>query len=549
MSKLPSVTAQQQSKSSIPSQFLHATDQGGDVGVVKSLLELEERFGIPDVENEHVSFGSLGPMPTNHIEYQTEHAEQTLSLKFHGSSPSDLPKDILTDIQSHLLMNPSAAFFEGAIRPGCTHLSLRIRAREGKEADQLRSLATESLATNLAKVWRSHSKTLFRGMEVQMGGSVTHVGSDGSSFTVRSLPEMLVFPSVVESLPMTEFEIVMDDVDLQGRTIAAFCRQNGKYLTTSIVHDEDKDFELLEETTDPDSLIDDDMDMRLEADATLILENDVDSSLEGSLEDDTARSCSAESSRSVSGRNSIGSDDTMDRHESDFVGESRRLVRVLGLTPGSCEIELMVDSVLTAPVSVLVLPTNEHVMDARRLLDGSTRAQSAGFIRDAGMVVRHVFSPESLISSDLPTVQRLAVKTCEWAMESRSTHLVRILQEALPPENACCEAADPTHSPVFGGNDHSDTTFGHAGHSKSKPFVDDELHLAFPASMAMNPGKLYDSYELEAERAIVQELCEEVSRLSFEEKKTLRGMNSWMSVAAQLIFGVGLFVLASSGHA
>ena len=193
----------------------------------------------------------------------------------------------------------------------------------------------------------------------------------------------------------------------------------------------------------------------------------------------------------------------------------------------------MVDGVLTPPIAVLVLPSDECVSEARIMLKGLPKGQVTDFIRDAGLVLRHVCTPETLLPSDLPMIRGLAVKTCEWAMERRSLELLRILQTALPPENACCGGSDPTVDEIED-----------AMPLDSKPAALnklEELNMAYPT------GKLYESYqsyEMEMERAIVKALCDGVSRLGVEEKKTLQEGQSWKNIAFQVVAGLCLVGLA-----
>ena len=468
-------------------------------------------------------------------QYQTGYFEQTLALKFHGSSPSDLPKDILTDVQRHLSINPMEAFCEGTVRPGCTHVSLRVRVQEGEEADELRSLETESLANAITKTWRNETRALSKGMEVQWAGSCTHVGSNGSSFTVRAMPEISVSPSVVQSGMQVELEVLVDGIDMYGMSVAAFCRQNGKYLTTMIVPEDmddsfegsaEEDSEWTEEVGDVDNI-------EGVQDAVQMMATTQEVDVDSGLEDDTASSCGAASSRSISGRESITSHDTIERGGSGVSQESYRRVRVIGLVPGSFEMELVIDNALTAPASVLALPTSNDVADAMRLLHGATRAQETAFVRDAGMVVRHVYSPKSLLPSDLPMIQRLAAKTCEWAMERQSSHLIHILQEALHPGNAYC-------------GDRGDFLRNAHGAALSDKIDDDHLDMTYPPDLKVLSSRLCETYELEAERAIVQELCAEISQLGVDEKRTLVDGNGWKNAVLQVVIGAALVILASS---
>ncbi len=504
------------------------------------LSELDDLFGDPlhvpyDVSKAVPSCQTGWTMPDeavrSELESQSEYSEHTLGVKFHGSSPKDLPKDMLPDIQRILSIDPMDAFFEGTVRPGCTHISLRIRVQEGEVADKLRSLGTEHLAKALSTTWRNETRALSKGMEVQWDGSCTHVGSGGSSsFTVRALPEISVCPAVVQSGMEVEFDVVMDDTDLHGMSVAAFCRQNGHYLSSMIVPENLDDFVEDWEVENSKSTynIEDDVEEGVEDDV-----EGVNGGFEGgqmmmNQEDDDTSSCGAASPLSISAGVSITSDDTIERC-AGLIQESRIRVRVIGLVPGSFEVELAIDNALTAPASLLALPTSDDVADARRLLRYVTRAQATAFARDAGMVVRHVFSPESLLPSDLPMIQRLAVKTCEWAMERRSSHLVRILQEALPAENACCGGvSESTHGPDMSGQ------------------IDGNLlSMAYPPDSKMLSTRLMETYELEAERAIVRELCTEISQLDVDEKSALVGANGWKNAILQVVAGATLVILCA----
>ncbi len=458
--------------------------------------------------------------------YETEFLEQTLSLKLHAATPEDLPSSLLSDIQLQLpSVDAETTWCEGAVRPGCSHVSLRMRVKEGKDADRLRKMHVEQLTAGLAKTW-SGRKCLSKGMEVQMGSSVTHLGSSGSMFTLSALPKLSASPSlqVARSGPRAELEVVIEDVDLNNKTFAVFCRQNGTYLTASVAYDVQHDGDGINVCGDG--------------------EDNSDGDVEGhhgvwdAQEDDGASICSTESDRSVSGANSVGSEPSMMSQLSAFRGESRRLVRVLGLAPGSCELELMVDGVLTQPIAVLVLPSDECVSEARIMLKGLPEGQVTDFIRDAGLVVRHVCTPESLLPSDLPMIRGLAVKTCEWAMERRSLELLRILQTALPPENACCGGSDPIVDEI---EDAMPLDSKPAALSKLE-----ELNMAYPTGKLYESYGSYGSYEMEMERAIVKALCDGVSRLGVEEKKTLQEGQSWKNVACQVAAGICLVVLAST---
>ena len=510
--------------------------------VCQSLEELEREFGPPDTEPLLAGFEIADAHP-----YRSEYIEQTLSLKFHGATPDELCPSLLSDIQHQLpSVNPETSWYEGAIRPGCTHVSVRMRFEKGEEDEvaRMKSVLTERLAAGLSASWRGRP-FLSKGMEVQMGNSVTHVASGGSSFTMHALPHMSVHPHVVRSGDKVEFDIVIDGIDLEDKMVAVLCRQNGRYLTTSIVFEDGNNGEDVEKSGE-------NLGENVEAFAAGGSDESgfgaADHDEEGVPEDDTASFCSTESSRSVSGRNSIGSEGTMERNGSGFFGTSRRLVSVLGLAPGSCEIEVMVDNALTAPASVLVLPTDECVHDARRILEGMGSRHSKAFINDAGLVVRSVYSPNSLNPSDMPLIQRLAIRTCDWTMERRSSHLVRILQEALPPENECCGYPGRLDDEIESYED----GMPHFESKKGASYRLDELDMGHPTRSPMTPmmpSKLYQSYEtyeMETEGSIVQSLCDGVFRLTIEEKQSLREGDGWRNVAWQLAVGFGLILLASN---
>ena len=493
--------SQRRSKSATPSDEVGVKPDFVETGLTQVGLT-GKGFAEADLIKNELPLCNMGEFQS---EYQSEYAEQTLSLKFHSGTPIDLPQDILVDLQHQF---PTSCWHEGSIRAGCTYLSVRMRVKKGAHEDELKVLS-ESLALNLSKAWRGHS-SLSKGMEVQVRGSVTHVSSNGSFFTINSLPEVSVAPHVVQSGVPGEFEVIVNNVDLRGRSVVAFCRQNGKYLTTSIVNNGDDDQGDGNVGPDHDDLdVDDGQQDTLEC---------------GECSDSDSR-CSSESSRSVSGRNSICSADTVERRYSESLEEPRLLVRVLGLVPGSCEIELMVDNVLSSPSPVLVLPSVESVQESRILFHG----REEGFIRDAGLVVRHVCSPETLQPADLPMVEHLAVLTTKFAMERRSTHLVRILQEALPPENACCglphEEADEIQD-VYAAVEKPPTS---------------ELNMAYPNGIIPK-----SSYEIDTEQMIFEELCTGVSRLGVDDQRHLTEGTGWKNLAYQVLCGLGLVVLATN---
>jgi hypothetical protein len=422
------------------------------------------------------------PEDDSTMEYKSEFTEATISLKFHHGTPEDLPVNLFMDLPL-----PESTWCEGSIRPGCTHLSVRVRVSCEDDAASIRSLNSESLALMLCKKWKD-TQCVQKGIDVQLGTSMTHVARDGSSFTMDALPHLTLTPSVVPSSTPVDFIIGSSGLNLQGRTLIAFCRQNGRYLTTSIVGDGetlwDSESDEGEQPSDSDS--------------------------------NTA------SSRSVS--HSVGSYSTSEQPNYPQHGESKVVARVFGLEPGSCEVELMVDNALTTSRQVLVLPTSESILEAKRIIP----LGGEDLIRDVGLVVRHVCSTTARPSADLPMIQKLAVSTTNFAMEHCCYHLVRILQEALPPSEGCCSKRD------------TDVLGNHLIVTSSTRDKIKQSQMAFSSEIL---GKM--SYETRADCDYVAQLVAETSRLEPNIKQRFLAGSSWKNLAFQLLSGIALILLVS----
>ena len=74
---------------------------------------------------------------------------------------------------------------------------------------------------------------------------------------------------------------------------------------------------------------------------------------------------------------------------------------------------------------------------------------------------------------------------------------------------------------------------------------DNLLSMAYPPDSKMLSTRLCETYELEAERAIVRELFTEISQLDVDEKSALVGANGWKNAILQVVVGATLVILCA----
>lgn len=102
------------------------------------------------------------------------------------------------------------------------------------------------------------------------------------------------------------------------------------------------------------------------------------------------------------------------------------------------------------------------------------------------------------------------------------------------------------------GLDRGQTVSGHAAHPKLSESKEaaiaalNSVDMAYPPELKTLSTRLCETYELEAERAVVQEICAEISPLDVDEKRTLLDASSWKSASLQVVLGAILVILTSS---
>jgi hypothetical protein len=165
--------------------------------------------------------------------YKGVEIEFQLSVKFQSGTPEDLPPNILDDISSTI---PSMNSIEGSIRPGCTHVSMNVRMDKTDYVKFVKATSVRDLAGYLYSKWRG-LKSLSKGFQVQINDVSAHLSSEGSHVMTCSSPLQIssISPCVVESDVPAVIDIVGQHID--GSKMVAFCRQNGRYLTTTVLAD------------------------------------------------------------------------------------------------------------------------------------------------------------------------------------------------------------------------------------------------------------------------------------------------------------------------
>lgn len=419
-----------------------------------------------------VDFSLFASDPNMKDIYKGAEVEFQFSIKFQSGTPDDLPPNLLDDISSSI---PSMNHIEGSIRPGCTHVSMTIRMDRNGYEKFVGATSVGDLASYLYSKWRG-LKSVSKGFQAQMDDTSAHFSSDGSHVMTCSSPLQITSIStcVVESDIPSVINVVGQRID--GSKLVAFCRQNGRYLTTTVLADSDS-----EDTMD-----------------------DYDS-------DSTASTGSSLSSSSVSYQFSDTSDDVGARLDLQSA-EQHRYIKILGLTPGVCEIELMQDNMVSQSIPLLVLPCAKSVEEARRML---AKQASKDLIRDIGMVIRHVCSKEPFPNHMIPSIERLALATISYCMEHRAINLVSLLQRALPEENGQCLC-----NQVKGGNESVEIQDIHMNPNQKRKFK--------PAGLNMN-------YRM------INDLSKKVAEMNVHtEAQDLK----WKSIVGQIIIGIGLIFLA-----
>lgn len=328
--------------------------------------------------------------------YKSEDVEFQLSLKFQNGSPEDLPGNLLDDIAGSI---PSISWIEGSIRPGCTHVATSIRMNRDDYNQFIKTKPIMTLAGDFYSKWRG-LKSLSKGFQMQINDCSAQLTSDGSHVITRSSLSKIISisPCVIESDAPAVVEVVGQFID--SPKLVAFCRQNGKYLTTTLLADVDSE-------DDSDAYDSDDSNM---SDASSL------------------------SSNSVSYQYSDTSEDFGTRPDI-YTVYHKRSIKILGLRPGVCEIELLHDNMLTESVPVLALPSAKSVEEARSIIAQQKDVEGCkSLIRDIGMVVRHACSIEPLPNHMILLVRQIASRTITYCMEHRANHLVGLLQMALREE-------------------------------------------------------------------------------------------------------------------
>ena len=442
--------------------------------------EISNKIGseksLRDIMINSVDYSFLASDPNMKDIYKGEDVEFHLSFKFQNGSPEDLPRTILDDIASVI---PSISLIEGSIRPGCTYLSMTVRMSRGDYEDFTTATSIKDFAGSFFSKWRG-LKILSKGFQVQMNNCSAQFTSDGSHVITRSSSLRIV--SMSSNVVQSDFPAVIDLVgqNVDKSKLVAYCRQNGKYLTTTILADSDSEDEFIDYDSDSSNFTE----------------------------------TSSLSSSSVSYQYSDISEDLGVRTDLHSM-EQKITIKVLGLTPGLCEIEFMQDNILTESLPILVLPSSKSVEEAEAIVaDYGHTAGCKDFIRDVGMVIRHVCGEEPL-PEHAPMVQHLASRTISYCMEKRSIHLVSLLQMALPEDNGQCLCNQR--------RDRNDQ-----GEMSSMPKTFNQKGKFEPCVHTMN-------YRL------LNGLNKRVSEL---EMHTNDHDLKWKSILGQILIGVGLIFLA-----
>jgi hypothetical protein len=403
--------------------------------------------------------------------YKGVEIEFQLSVKFQSGTPEDLPPNILDDISSTI---PSMNSIEGSIRPGCTHVSMNVRMDKTDYVKFVKATSVRDLAGYLYSKWRG-LKSLSKGFQVQINDVSAHLSSEGSHVMTCSSPLQIssISPCVVESDVPAVIDIVGQHID--GSKMVAFCRQNGRYLTTTVL-------------ADPYS--EDSMD-----------------------EYDSDSTASSLSSSSVSYQYSEKSEDIGARADAHS-DEQHRCIKILGLTPGVCEIELMQDNMLTQSIPLLVLPSAKSVEEARVMLAKHTTG-SKDLMRDIGMIIRHVCSDEPFPSHMIPSIERLAQATISYCMEQRSINLVSLLQRALPEDQGRCLC--------------------NQGRRENESAEIEDI------PMNSNQKGKFETDVLAMNYRMINDLSKKVTKMNVHTKEQDL---KWKSILAQIVIGIGLIFLA-----
>lgn len=317
--------------------------------------------------------------------YKAEEVQVDLGLKFEGRTPSDLPINIVDDILNEM---PSTGWIEGSVRPGCTHVTATLRLKRQDYGKVVSSDQEFALQNAFEKLWNG-TKGITGGLKVRvpvLGLSKQPVSMSCCCARMQPGPVTVDFYGH----------------DIHDPMMVAFCRQNGKYLTTTILG------------SDCESIVDD--------------------FSEEELSDDSEVS-DAGSHRSI-----------LDKYPESVQSEDgcalqRKSVQILGLDVGSCEIDLVLEDSVMHSFSLLILPPSAvgAEEEIQRLTAGNrSEPWVKNFTRDVGMVLRHLYGRDPLAECHLEMIQRLASQTVEYCLERSSVELARLLQPAIPEKDSVC---------------------------------------------------------------------------------------------------------------
>lgn len=346
-------------------------------------------------------------------EYSPEYKEMHLSIKFQEGTPSDLPESLYDDL---LLEVPAVADVVGAIRPGCTHLTTSIRIPAEVHAEFMSSTKPYDMARRLHKKW-FQSKSLSKGFEVQIEQHATQVTSDGSHVMDRhALPSPLsLFPCCVSS---TKDACLVDVLghDIKDSKFVAMCRQNGRYLTTTMLMDESWNDSVFKHV--PRSHTSDDE------------TSHGGDSLGSSLESRGSSSICVTDGFDKYDQSDLGSD-TSDVNEERNHTE-KRSIKIIGLQDGVCEIELVHENSSTPPLALLILPDPDAVEELQnKITSHQHKPWAQAFLRDVGFVTHHLHGEVPCSMEKMSLVRRAADNLISYSWENGFCALANFLETSI----------------------------------------------------------------------------------------------------------------------
>jgi len=396
--------------------------------------------------------------------YDAEEVQLDLALKFEGRTPSDLPINLVDDILNGM---PSTGWIEGTARPGCTHVTASLRLKRHDYDKVVNSDRESALQNAFEQIWRG-SKGITSGLKVRMPVlGLSKLPVSVSRFCARMQPG-----------PVT---LDLYGHDIHDPMMVAFCRQNGKYLTTTILG------------SDCDSFVDDDSEEEMS---------------------DGSDASDAGSHRSI-----------LDKYPESVQSEDgcalqKKSVQILGLDVGSCEIDLVLEDSVIHSLSLLILPPSAigAEEEVQRLAAGNrNKPWMKNFIRDVGMVLRHLYGSDPLAECHLEMIQRLASQTVAYCLECNSVELARLLQPAIPENDSVCRPLEVKTNNETENRESPEKK--KAGHGEHQGLYPESLHAEF-----------------------TKNLLEEVSKANIGAAWLDYG---WENVFMQMIFGFGILVFST----